>query len=180
MHRANAGGRQKLQREIAVADRIQRIGHRGVKAQCCGGHLPVNRERRACQGSSAQRRLVHPDAGIRKAGPIPGQHFDIGHHVMTKGHRLRHLQMGETGHHPISTGFGLNEAGLQEPDECPVHRIALITHPQPEIHRHLIIARPGRVQPARRLANQFLQPRLDIHVNVLQRGGKTESSALNL
>ena len=38
-----------------------------------------------------------------------------------------------------------------------------------EVGRHLVVARARRVQPPGRLADQLLQPRLDVHVYVFER-----------
>jgi hypothetical protein len=39
------GRRQRLQHEVAIRDRIQRIGHRPVEAERLGGGMAVDRER---------------------------------------------------------------------------------------------------------------------------------------
>ena len=99
---------------------------------------------------------------------------------MTKGHRLGHLQMGKARHYPIRARLGLHQQRLDQRQQRPVRRIALVADPQPEIDGNLIVPRPGGVQPARRFTDDFLQPRLDIHVNILKCGRKTEISALDL
>ena len=40
---------------------------------------------------------------------------------------------------------------------------------QPEIGRHLVVARAGGVEPAGGIADQLLQPMLDMHVDVFER-----------
>ena len=69
--------------------------------------MPVDRK-----DGSGQRRRTQGDfrssARARRAsGHIAAEHFDIGHHVMTPGHRLCGLQMGEAGHDPIGAVLGL-------------------------------------------------------------------------
>jgi len=53
----------------------------------------------------------------------------------------------------------------------PVDRIA---HPQPEIGRHLVVARARRVQSPAGIADALDQARLDVHVDVFQRLGERE------
>ena len=43
-------------------------------------------------------------------------------------------------------------------------------HEQPQIGRHLVVARPRRVQPPGRRSDQLAEPLLDVHVDVLERG----------
>ena len=90
--------------------------------------------------------------------------------MVTPGHRLGHLQMGEPRHDPIRTQLGLFQQRLHQRLQRTIDRIGLITHPEPEIRGHLIIARPAGVKPPGRFANDLLQTRLDIHVNVFERG----------
>jgi hypothetical protein len=119
-------------------------------------------------------------ARASRRGAVAGEHLDIGHHVVAPGHRLRDLQMGEARHDPVGPGLGLRE---QRPHQRLQPRIAasqLVAHPEPEIRRHLVVARPRGVQPPAGSPIISLQPRLDIHVNVFQRGGKGEISRLDL
>ena len=44
-----------------------------------------------------------------------------------------------------------------------------VAHPQPEIGRHLVVARARGVQPAGRLADQLGEPALHVHVDVFER-----------
>jgi hypothetical protein len=52
--------------------------------------------------------------------------------------------------------------------------------PQAKIERHLIVPRASRVQLARHRADQFLQARLDVHVNILEFDAPRERSRLDL
>ena len=59
----------------------------------------------------------------------------------------------------------------------PVDRVA---HPEPEIGRHLIVARARGVQAPGRRADQFGEPRLDIHVDVLVLGLERKFAGFDL
>jgi hypothetical protein len=100
------GGGQALQREVAVRHRVQRIRHRPVEAQVRGRRMAIDGEGRSGQGRGAQRVLVHPLARIGEAAGVAPEHLDIGHQMMTEGHRLGGLQMGEAGHEVARMLFG--------------------------------------------------------------------------
>ena len=55
-----------------------------------------------------------------------------------------------------------------------------LPHIQAEIGRHLVVARTGRMQPSGGGADELLEPRFDIEVDVLQRPRKDEGARLNL
>ena len=55
-----------------------------------------------------------------------------------------------------------------------------VAHIEPEIGRHLVVARAGGVQPPGGIADQFLQPAFDIHVDVFERAREREFVCLDL
>ena len=59
----------------------------------------------------------------------------------------------------------------------PVDRIA---HPEPEIQRDLVVAAARGMQAAAGLADPFGEPRLDVHVDVLERRVEHEAPGLDL
>ena len=79
----------------------------------------------------------------------------------------------------LGTAFGLRHQRRHQRLQAQDRRVALVAHPQPEIRRHLVVAASRRVQPAGGLADQLLQPRLDVHVDVLERGREGEPPALD-
>ena len=87
--------------------------------------------------------------------------------------------MCKAGHHPIGPDGRLRQKRAHQRLDPRHRRITLVAHPQPEIQRHLIIARPGRVQAACGRADDLFQPRLHIHVDVFQIDGKSELSCFN-
>ena len=94
--------------------------------------------------------------------------------MMAKRHRLRALQMREARHDRLGLGVGpLDQRQLQHLD-LRQERVDGVAHIEPEIGRHLVVARTRRVQPPRRVADQLAQPRFDIHVNVFERARKVE------
>ena len=60
---------------------------------------------------------------------------------------------------------------------CAVEPVDRVAHPEPEIGRHLVVARARGVQPPGRRADQLGEPRLDIEVDVLVLGAEREGAA---
>ena len=100
--------------------------------------------------------------------------------MVTPCHRLGGLQMGKARHHPICPRLGLRQERPHQFGQPGNRRIALVAHPEPEIHRHLIIARPGGVQAACGGADHLFQPGFHIHVDVFQIGPEGETARFNL
>ena len=68
--------------------------------------------------------------------------------MMTERHRLRALQMRETGHDHIG---GIGRAGRQrqlQHGDVAVDGVDGVAYPELQISGDLIVARPRRVQPA--------------------------------
>ena len=65
--------------------------------------------------------------------------------------------------------LGLREQrALQTRADARIGAFAGLAHPQPEIGRHLVVARARGVQPPRGIADQLLQPRLDVEMDVFE------------
>ena len=100
--------------------------------------------------------------------------------MMAEGDRLRGLQVREARHDGPGMLVGaVDQCGLQ----VLQHRLEAIdgvAYPEAHVERHLIVARPCRVQPAGDRADQLGKPRLDVHVDVLEPGRELEAAALDL
>ena len=138
--------------EVAVGHRVERIRRRPVEAERLRRHVAVERERGAGERAGAERGFVEPLARIGKAAAVARRHLDIGEQMMAEGHRLRGLQMREAGHHRAGMRERLLGQRALKVGERGVERVDGVAHPQPEIGRHLIVARARGVQPPGRLA----------------------------
>ena len=58
--------------------------------------------------------------------------------------------------------------------EGAVEGVERVADEQPEVGRDLVVARARGVQASRRRADQFAEPALDIHMNVLERALERE------
>ena len=86
--------------------------------------------------------------------------------MVAERHWLGGLQMGEARHQVACVLFRPVQQGALQSLQLGHGAVAGVAHPQAEVRRHLIVAAARRVQAPRRLANQFRQARLDVHVNV--------------
>ena len=64
--------------------------------------------------------------------------------------------------------------------QCLIDGIDRFPDPEPEIGRHLIVARARGMQPPRRRADQLGEAALHVHMDVFQRPLEFELAALDL
>ena len=86
--------------------------------------------------------------------------------MLGKGDGLRPLQVGIARHNRLLMGRSLLQQHL---DQIQHHGLDLSDLPpqiQPQIHRHLVVAASGRMEPFAGIPDALGQERLDIHVNV--------------
>ena len=121
-----------------------------------------------------------PLARVGEAAAVARRHLDISEQMMAEGDRLRRLQMREARHHRAGMRQRLLGERLLQAGERGIDGVDGVAHPQPEIGRHLVVARARRVQAAGRGADQVLEPALDVHVDVFQRALERERAGLDL
>ena len=168
MHGRNRCGGEEFEREIARRHRIQRIPHGRVEAELLRRHVAVDFVGRSGQRRRTERGFVQPPRRIQETPAVARRHFDIGQAMMPEGHRLGRLHMGEARHDGGSVALGLRQKRPLERVEPGIGPRAGLPHPEPQIGRHLIVARARRMQPSGRLADQFGEAGLHIHVDVLE------------
>jgi hypothetical protein len=88
--------------------------------------------------------------------------------MMSEGHRLSGLEMGEARHQDVGVGLGPGEQDPHQPLQLIVSAVAGVADPQAEVHRHLVVAGAGGVQAASGRADQLAQTSLHIHVDILE------------
>ena len=173
------GARQRLQREIAVRDAVERICGRPVKAERSGGHIAVDREGCAGKRRGAERAFIEALARVPETSRVALQHFDISQEMVAESDGLCRLHMGEARHrHARAFERPLAQRQLQTGD-LRNQRVDRVSHPKPEVERNLVVARARGVQPSRRRADDLGKPALDIHVNVFERAREGKGSRLD-
>ena len=93
---------------------------------------------------------------------------------MAEGDRLCALKMREAGHHRVGMRLRLFRERRLQRVKLAVDRVDRVPHIEAEIGRHLVVPRARGVKPPGRLADDLLQPRLHVHVDVLERARKGE------
>jgi hypothetical protein len=88
--------------------------------------------------------------------------------------------MGKSGHDRAGMGEGLAGEGRLQGATLLDERVGGVADVEPEIGRHLVVARPCRVQPAGGRADQLGEPGLDVHVDVFELAGEDEAARLDL
>ena len=97
----------------------------------------------------AKRRVVQSNLRVVETIAVALRHLNIGEQMMAERHRLRALQVGEAGHHCSGMLKRLLSERLLVVAEQTVNVVDAVAHPQPEVGRHLIVARACCVQPLR-------------------------------
>ena len=128
---------------------------------------------------SAERAFVQPPPRVPEAAAVAGGHFDIGQQMVAECHRLRRLQMGKAGHHGCGMGQRLPRKRLLVFGQRDIDGIDGGANPKPEIGRHLVVARTGRVQTPGGRPDEIGEPALDIHMDVFERAAEAERAALD-
>ena len=180
MRHQNRGGGGEFDGEIAVADRVQRVGGRRGEIQQLRGVVAIERITGAGQRRRAQRHDVDPLAAIHQALVIALEHFEPGQQVMAEGHRLGHLQMGEAGHDRVGLARRQFRQPAQQPLDFVQNGVDVVAQVQADVGGHLIVARAAGVQSLAGVADPLGQPRLDVHVDIFQRHRPVEFAALDL
>ena len=165
-HRRQA---EELHGEVAVRDGVQGIGARAVEAERLCRHPAVDGKRRAGQGRRAEGALVEASAAVGGAAAVAPEHLHVGQQVVSQGHRLRRLEMGEAGHHGPGVGFGLVDEDRLQARQRLVHIVQGLAQPQAQVGGHLVVARARRVQAPGGVARQLGKTGLHVHVDVLER-----------
>ncbi len=82
--------------------------------------------------------------------------------MMTETHGLRGLHMGEARHDRFRVLCRLSEERALQVFKAGIGAVDRASHPEPQIGRHLVVARARGVQPAGHLADNFGKARLHI------------------
>jgi hypothetical protein len=177
-HRDGRSGRE-LDGEVPVRHRVQRVLRRPVEAELAGREGAVDGIAGAGERGGTERHDVHARPAVRKAAGITFQHLHPGHHVMTEGDGLGHLQMREARHDAVGLAFGEVEQREYQGVDAGAQDVDFVAQPQPNIGRHLIIARAAGMQALAGIADVGGERRLDVHVHVFERFGPHEGACLD-
>ena len=88
---------------------------------------------------------------------------------MTQGYWLRDLEVGKAGHEGFSMSLGLiQQRGFQR-HQLLVQVVNLISDPQPEVGRDLIVPGPGGMEPSGGITRELAQAGFHVHMYIFKR-----------
>ncbi len=160
--------RQRLGDEIAVADRVERIGRHPVEPEVGRRRRAVERVAGAGQGAGAEGADVQPTPGVGKAPAIALGHLDVGEQVMAEEDRLGGLGVGRTRQDGVALALGQADQGILELEERPIEPVDRPARPQPQVGGDLVVPRAPGMQLAGDRPEPFGQRRLEVQVDVLE------------
>src|SRR3569832_1187754 len=135
---------------------------------------------RAGERRCTERQHVHAFAAIGKTGAVARDHLEPREQVMAEGDRLRDLQVREAGHDGGGLALGkVEQRGLQTL-QIGVERIDLIAQIEAHVGRDLVVARAASMQLLAGDTDAVGEPRLNVHVHVLETHGPREIAARDL
>ena len=155
MGHQDRGGRGEFNGEIAVADRIQRIGRRGGESEQVRGVRAIERIRGPGQRRCAQRHDVDPLATVHQPLVIALEHLEPGQQMVAEGDRLGDLQMGEAGHDRRGLLRRQFSQPAQQPAQSGQNRVNRVAQIQPQVGGDLIVAGTTGVQPLACIPDPF-------------------------
>ena len=88
--------------------------------------------------------------------------------MVAEGDRLSALEVSEARHQRRRMLLRLRQQRALQREHLVHRAVAGFSDPEAEIERDLVVTRPRCMQPAGRRADQFLEPLLDVEVNVLE------------
>ena len=180
MGAAGGGGRQEVQDEVAVGDRVDRVLRHRREPELARERPAIGGEVDAGQRAGAQREAIRTGQHAREALVVAAEHPEVGQQVVREIDRLGALKVGVAGHRPVQVVLGhLQERGLQRAQRLPCgQRVG--AHEHRHVRRHLVVARARRVQPAAHRAGELGDPALDRHVDVLVGLAERERAVVEL
>jgi hypothetical protein len=142
--------------------------HTPSKPSARATRLAVQRVAGAGQRGGAQRQAVDALAHVGQALGVARKHLHIGQQVVAKAHRLRHLQVGEAGHHGVGVRSAMStSARCISPAAADQASISPRSHSRTSVATWSLRLRPvcSRLPAS---PTSCGQARLDVQVHVFQ------------
>ena len=154
--------------KVPVADGIQGIFGRRIKAQQFGCVVPVNRETGAGQCSSAQRHDIDAFQAVHETFTITLQILEPGQHMVAEAYRHGDLQVGEARQYGVDFALcEIQQPGLQA-HQFLADSVDLIAQVKAHVGGNLVVTRAAGMQFLARFPDQRCQSCLDVHVYIFQ------------
>ncbi len=185
VHPEERAGRGELDVDVPVGDRVHRVlgdpraALRVDKSKLPRREFPVDGERRAGDGTRAERAYVCLVGYLQKTGMVALQHLHPGEQVVGDEDRLRPLKVRVAGDDHVPVRLRGAKEGPLGPGNLLREDRARVLEEQPHVGRNLVVAASARVE-LRGSGDAKRQRMLDVHVDVLQPDIPDEAAALNL
>ena len=168
MHHQNGGGRTEFDGEVAVRNGVERILGNSFEAEQACGVLAVDRIGRAGQSGGTKRAAVDATTKVKHALTITLKHFDISQHVVTEGHGLGDLHVGEARHDEAGVLLGLMHHDFLKVFEAGDDHVDFAAQIQTDVGGHLVVAGATGVQTLAGVADESRQTSLNIEMHVFE------------
>ena len=158
----------RLDHEVAIAHRVQRVGRHALEAELLRGGLAIERIPGTGQRAGPERRHVGPAPGVGEPVAVALGHLDVGQQVVGEQHRLGRLDVGRPGQDGRALALGEGDQRALEVQQRDVEPLDRPAQPQPEVGRDLVVARATGVELPGDRADALREGGLEIEVDVLE------------
>ena len=160
---------ERLDHEVAVAHRVERVRGDAIEAELVGRRLPIQRIARAGQRAGTERRDVRPTSDVGQSIAVALGHLDVGQQVVGEQHGLGRLDVRRPGQDRRALALRQRDQRALEIEQRAIESIDRPAKPEPEVGRHLVVPRAAGVELAGHRADPIRQRRLEVEVDVLER-----------
>ncbi len=167
MCRADGQRVEKVQREVAVGDGVDRVRGHAVEPQLGGDHAAVGVEVDSGQGACAERQLRRRLEHGLESTDVTRDHPEVGQQMVRQVHRLRALQMRVSGQRPVEMRLGDVDQHAAQGVQSLDHPFGRCPREHGEVGDHLVVARPRGMELAARRPDDLRHAALHRHVDVL-------------
>ena len=158
----------EFDRKVAVGNGVERILNDGFKAEEFGRVFAVDRVGGAGKGRGAEGATVDATAHVKETFTVTLEHFDVGEHVVTEGHGLGDLHVGEARHDDVAATLGLFNEHFLKVFDAGDDRVDFAAQIEADVGRDLVVARTPSVQTLAGVADQGRKARFDVEVHVFE------------
>jgi hypothetical protein len=178
--RAVGERRDCLDQEVAVGHGVERVAGDAAEAELGGGHLSIERKRRAGERARSERRDVQAPRRIFEPRAIALEHLAVREQVVGEAHGLRALQVCVARQEHVHRALGAAHEHAQKLVDQAARAHARFARVQAHVGRDLIVSAAACVQARARVADALGQRRLDVHVDVFARRVPAQLATLDL
>ena len=168
VRRADRGGGQVVEGEVAVGDAVDRVLDDPVEPELGGDRVAVEVPVQAGERARAERHGAGRGTGGVEAIDVAAQHPEPGEQVVTERDRLGALQVGVAGQPGAAVlATPARRIRRRQADQQLARDLRAIGDEHREVGRDLVVARAPGVDLAADPADDLGQAALDRHVDVL-------------